>query len=157
MSITRIVKLVTFIPWILYFIEIMLYRISTIEKHNLDKTKYFNFLNGNLFKAINVKELVLFCMFIIFLQFKNTTVLEILFPAIYIYLLVDFFHVFASDCTKIKHKSLMVLSVILLAILILYFLLTNHLYTTYELMFIVSILSAFVMYGFSLIIKKRKK
>ena len=156
MSITKVVKLITFIPWILYFIEIMLYRISTIEKYKLDKTKYFDFLNSNLFKAINIKVLVLFCIFIIFLQFKNTTVLEILFPAIYIYLLVDFFHVYASDCAKIKHKSLMVLSVLLLSLLILFFVFTNHLYTTYELMFIISILSAFIMYGFSLTIKKNK-
>lgn len=155
--IVKIVKLATFVPWILYFIEIMLYRISVIEKVGFTKDKYFKYLNKNLFKSINIKELVLFCIFIIFMRFNKTIVLEMLFTATYVYLLIDFFFTVAKDCAKIKHKFLMVCSVILTCLIILYFLLTNRLYTTYNLMFIVSILSSFIMYVFGLGVKDRAK
>lgn len=142
-------KLITFIPWIIYFIEIMLYRIGVIEGFGLDKKKYFNNLNKNFFSSINMKEVFLFIVFILFLQHENTTVLEILFPAIYIYLTIDFFQSLAGDCKKIKHKLLMVESVILLAGIILYFLFTDKLHTTYIVMFAVSIMSSFLIYIFS--------
>jgi hypothetical protein len=147
----KIIKLITFIPWILYFIEIMLYRINVIEEKSLDKSKYFKYLNKNLFSSINVKELVLFCIFIIFMQYEKTLVLEILFPAIYVYLLIDFFHTLAVNCKKIKNVFLMVETVILVVLVIGFFLITNHLYTTYVVMFAVSLLSSFLIYVFSAI------
>ncbi len=146
-----ILQYITFTPWILYFIEIMYYRSAVIERHELEKKSYFEYINKNFFKSINMKELALFCIFILFMQRENTMVLEILFPTIYLFLLIDFFHTLAYDCKKIKYKSLMVQSVIIVVGVILYFFLTKHLYTTYNLMFIVSILSAFLMYGFSII------
>ena len=151
----RIIKLVTFIPWILYYIEIMYYRIHIIESHDLNKIKYFNFINKNFFKAINIKELTLFFVFIIFTRYENTVALEILFPTIYLYLLTDFFHTYAKDCAKIEYHILMVLSVMLLVFVIMFFIITNHLYTTYDLMFIFSILSSFIVYIMSLTIKEK--
>lgn len=143
-------KLVTFIPWILYFIEIMFYRISVFDSKGKNKDKYFSYLNKNLFSSLNIKELFLFFIFMLFIQYENTTVLEILFATMYIYLLIDFFHGLAYDCKKIKHKMLMVETVILLILIIGFFLVTGHLYTTYILMFIVSILSSFLIYLFGL-------
>ena len=155
--ITKIITLITFIPWIIYFIEIMLYRINVIEGKDRDKRKYFKHIDQNFFSSINLKELFLFCIFIIFMQYDNTTVLEILFPAIYVYLIIDFFHTLASKCKKIQNKWLMVESVLVLLAIIIFFLITNHLYTTYILMFIVSILSTFVIYLFSVIYDLFKK
>lgn len=159
--IDTIIKMTTFIPWIVYFIEIMLYRINIIEEKGNTKDKYFKYLNKNFFSSINMKELVLFCIFIIFMQYENTTVLEILFPAIYVYLLIEFFQTLAEDCQKIKNKWLMVQSVILVVILIIFFVVANHLYTTYTMMFMVSILSSFIVYLFeriyNLFAKKTKK
>ena len=155
------VKLATFIPWIIYFVEIMFYRIGVIETQGFDKKKYFHHINKNFFSSINMKEIILFVIFVIFLQYENTTVLELLFTAMYIYLLIDFFHTRASDCKKIKHKSLMVASVVLLIGIIVFFILKNHLYTTYILMFSISILSSFIVYIFSIpfrfALKKNKK
>lgn len=154
------VKLATFIPWIIYFIEIMLYRIGVIETQGMDKKKYFKYINKNFFSSINVKEVFLFSIFVIFIQYENTTVLEMLFPAMYLYLTIDFFHSLAQDCKKIEHKSLMVISVVLVVALVAFFIFKDHLYTTYILMFAVSILSSFLVYLFSLplaITRKSKK
>ena len=152
--IARVIQLLTFIPWILYYIEIMLYRITIIEGKECDREKYFKYLNKNFFNSFNVKELVLFCIFVIFMQWNNTTVLEILFPAIYIYLLINFFHSLANKCKKITDKWLMIDSVILLVVLIIYFLISGHLFATYILMFASSLLSSFIIYLFSLTRKK---
>ena len=151
MNIGLILKYTTFIPWILYFIEIMLYRIGIIETHKLD---YFQYCKKNLFKTINFKELLLLILFIWFIFIKNTFVLEILFSATYLYLLIDFFYTLARDCKKIKHKSLMVQTVILTCSIILFFMFTNKLYTTYLLMFGVSLVSSLIIYIFSLPIRK---
>lgn len=155
--IAKIVKCLTFIPWILYFIEIMLYRIGVIENKKLDKEKYLKHLNNNMFSSISVPEIVLFSIFLLFLQYKKTLVLEILFPTIYIYLLINFFQTLAKDCKKIQNKLLMVLSVVLLVGIVIYFLYTNRLYTTYILMFTSSILSSFIIYIFSLFVKLKKR
>lgn len=149
-----IIQFLTFIPWILYFIEIMLYRIGVIENTNLDKEKYMKHIDSNLFSSINTKELLLFSIFIIFMQYDNLTVLEILFPTIYIFLLIDFFHTLAKNCKKIKNKLLMIQSVILVIIIIGLFTFTKHLYTTYILMFTVSLFSSFIIYIFAYITKK---
>lgn len=153
----KIIKCITFIPWILYFIEIILYRIGVIETCKLNKEKYFNHMSKNMFSTINIKELILFFIFLLFLQKENTLVLEILFPVIYIYILIDFFHTLAYDCKKIKNKSLMVLSVCLVVALVLFFMITGKLYTTYILMFIASILNAFLIYIFSWLTKPFRK
>ena len=155
MNIGLIVKHVTFIPWILYFVEIIYYRIAIIESCNLDRKKYLNYLNKHLFTSINVKELVLLFIFIFFLLYKNTLVLEILFSAIYLFLLIDFFHTLAYDCKKIKSKSLMVASVAVLVAIILFFTITHKLYTAYILMFLASIFNAFIIYIFSLFLNKK--
>lgn len=148
----KVIKYLTFIPWILYFIEIMLYRIGVIETHKLDKDTYFKHIKENLFKSsINVKEAILFVIFILFKLSKNTPVLETLFATFYIFLLLDFFQTLAYDCKKIKYKSLMVQSVILVVLIIGFFTFTNKLYTTYTLMFLVSLSSSFIIYGFSLV------
>lgn len=151
------VKLATFIPWIIYFIEIMLYRIGVIETQGMDKKRYFKYINKNFFSSINVKEVFLFSIFVIFIQYENTTVLEMLFPAMYLYLTIDFFHSLAQDCKKIEHKSLMAISVILVVALVAFFIFKDHLYTTYILMFAVSILSSFLIYLFSLPLTIAKK
>lgn len=151
------VKLATFIPWIIYFIEIILYRIGVIETQGMDKKRYFKYINKNFFSSINVKEVFLFSIFVIFIQYENTTVLEMLFPAMYLYLTIDFFHSLAQDCKKIEHKSLMVISVILVVALVAFFIFKDHLYTTYILMFAVSILSSFLIYLFSLPLTIAKK
>lgn len=149
----RILKLLTFIPWILYFVEIMYYRIGVIESNGKNKEKYFLYLNKNFFSSINLKEIFLFTVFLIFMQYEKTIVLEILFATIYLYLLIDFFHSLAVNCKKIKRKSYMVLSVVLIVGFVSFFWFTNHLYTTYILMFSFSIMSSFVIYLFSAILK----
>ncbi len=153
------IKLITFIPWIIYFLEIMYYRIGILEKNDLEKKKYFHHLNKNFFTSINMKEILLFVIFMIFIQYENTTVLEILFSAMYVYLIIDFFHTLRADCKKIEHKSLLIESIIIVGGLIAFFILKNHLYTTYILMFAVSILSTFIIYLLSLPIalSERKK
>ena len=151
------IKLITFIPWIIYFLEIMYYRIGILEKNDLEKKKYFHHLNKNFFTSINMKEILLFVIFMIFIQYENTTVLEILFSAMYVYLIIDFFHTLRADCKKIEHKSLMIESIIIVGGLIAFFILKNHLYTTYILMFAVSILSTFIIYLLSLPIALSKK
>lgn len=150
----RVIKYLTFVPWILYFIEIMLFRIGVIETYKLDKKKYFKHINENLFSSINIKEIVLLVIFILFMQHNNTAVLEILFATFYIYLLFDFFQTLAKYCKKIINKSLMVQSVLLVILIISFFIVTNKLYTTYILMFAASILSSFIIYMFSFITKK---
>ncbi|MCI8497816.1 MAG: hypothetical protein HFG33_00240 [Bacilli bacterium] len=149
----KYLELATFIPWILYYIEIMLYRINVFEKKGENKEKYFAHMNKNFFSSINMKELLLFSIFLIFMQYENTTVLEILFSTIYLYLLIDFFNTLAVNCTKIKHKMLMVESILLLAIIIGLYFVKDKLYTTYILMFIVSILSSFVVFAFGFTLK----
>lgn len=149
----KIIKYATFIPWILYFIEIMLYRIGVIESCKLDKDTYFKQINKNLFSSINIKEIVLFTIFLLFMQHNNTPVLEMLFSTFYIYLLIDFFQTLAKECKKIKNKSLMVQAVIAVSSTILFFSISNKLYTTYILMFSASILSSFLIYIFSVITK----
>lgn len=144
------IALATFIPWILYYIEIMLYRINVYEKKGENREKYFAHMDKNFFSSINMKEVLLFVIFLIFMQYENTTVEEILFSTIYLYLLIDFFHTLAADCTKIKHKVLMVESVLLLVIIIGLFLLRDNLSTAYILMFSASILSSFIMFIFGL-------
>lgn len=153
----KVVKLLTFIPWILYFVEIVYYRIAIIEKNDLDTKKYFKYLNKNFFTSLNIKELVLYFIFVAFMRYEKTLVLEILFPSIYVYLLIEFFMTLASDCKKIQHKGIMVLAVILITVLIGAFILYDHLYTTYNLMFIVSIMNSILIYVFSLIYKIPKK
>jgi len=155
--IPRIIKFMTFIPWILYFIKIMFYRIVVIENKKLDKEKYLKHLDGNMFSSINIPEIVLFSIFLIFMQYKKTLVLEMLFPTIYIYLLINFFQTLAKDCKRIQNKTFMVLSILLLMSIIGYFIYTNRLYTTYILMFTSSILSSFIIYIFSLFVKFKKK
>lgn len=153
------IKLITFIPWIIYFLEIMYYRIGILEKNDLEKKKYFHHINKNFFTSINMKEILLFVIFMIFIQYENTTVLEILFSAMYVYLIIDFFHTLRADCKKIEHKSLLIESIIIVGGLITFFILKNHLYTTYILMFAVSILSTFIIYLLSLpiVLSKKKK
>lgn len=155
--IAKLIKCITFIPWIIYFIEIMLYRIGVIETQGLSKKKYIEHINKNLFSSVNIKELFLLLIFIIFMQYDNTMVLEILFATIYLYLTIDFFHTLAPDCKKIKHKRLMVSSVILLTLIIGFFLYTNHLYTTYILMFAASLLSSFIIYIFAFLTRILQK
>ncbi len=155
--IPRIIKFMTFIPWILYFIKIMFYRIVVIENKKLDKEKYLKHLDGNMFSSINIPEIVLFSIFLIFMQYKKTLVLEMLFPTIYIYLLINFFQTLAKDCKRIQNKTFMVLSILLLMSIIGYFIYTNRLYTTYILMFTSSILSSFIIYIFSLFVKFKKR
>ena len=155
--IPRIIKFMTFIPWILYFIKIMFYRIVVIENKKLDKENYLKHLDGNMFSSINIPEIVLFSIFLIFMQYKKTLVLEMLFPTIYIYLLINFFQTLAKDCKRIQNKTFMVLSILLLMSIIGYFIYTNRLYTTYILMFTSSILSSFIIYIFSLFVKFKKR
>ncbi len=155
--IIKTIKCLTFIPWILYFIEIMLYRIGIIEDEKLDKKKYMKHLNNHMFSSINIPEIVLFFVFLLFMQYKKTIVLEILFPTIYLYLLINFFQSLAKDCKKIKNKIMMVLCVLLTISIIAFFLYTNHLYTTYILMFSSSILSSFIIYIFSKFVGLGKK
>lgn len=145
----KIIKCLTFIPWILYFVEIIFYRIGVIETCKLNKEKYFKHMSKNMFSTINIKELMLFFIFLLFLQKDNALVLEILFPVIYIYILIDFFHTLAYDCKKIQNKLLMVLSVCLIIGLVIFFIVTDKLYTAYILMFIASILNAFLIFAFS--------
>ncbi len=137
----------------------MLYRIGVIETQDLEKKKYFKFINKNFFSSINMKEILLFVIFVIFLQYENTTVLEILFTAMYVYLIIDFFHTKASECKKIKNKTLMVESVAIIVAIIAFFIWKNHLYTTYILMFGVSILSTFIVYllSFPIILLSNKR
>lgn len=151
------IELATFIPWIIYFVEIMFYRIGVIEKHELNKEKYFKNLNKNFFSSINMKEVFLFIIFILFVQRDNTTVLMILFPAIYLYLIIDFFQSLARDCTKIKNKLMMVESIAVLSCIIIFYIVTKRLHTTYIIMFSVSILSSFITYIFSRTCSIRKK
>lgn len=155
MKFDKIVILVTFIPWILYFIEIMYYRIHMIEKFDLDGDKYLKYISKNLFKAINIKELILFFIFIIFSGYQSKLALKILFPTIYLYLLVDFFHTYANDCGKIRYYLMMALSVLLIIFVIIYFMITEDLYLTYSFMFIVSVLSAFIIFLFSKAVKEK--
>lgn len=150
MSLSTILKYLTFIPWILYFVEIIYYRISIVESCKMNNKKYLEHINKHLFSSINVKELILFFIFIFFILAKNTVVLEILFSAIYLFLLIDFFHTLAYDCKKIHHPIFMVCSVTLLILIILFFALTHKLYTTYIIMFIVSILNSFWIYFLNL-------
>lgn len=147
----------TFVPWILYFIEIMFYRIGVYEDKQSDKTKYISHMDKNMFSSINVKEIVLFIIFLLFMQHKSTLVLEILFPTMYIYLLIDFFQTLANQCKKINNKWLMVQTVILVSCIILYFMATHNLYTCYILMFSSSILSAFIIGLFGEISKLFKR
>ncbi len=142
------ISLVTFIPWILYFIEIMLYRINVLESKKCDGKTYFDYINKNLFNSLNIRELILFCIFLIFMQYENTIVLQILFPTIYVYLLINFFQTQAEKCKKIKNKKLMVETVILLVTVLIIYLITKHLYTTYIIMFALSLLSSFLVYAF---------
>lgn len=146
-------KLATFIPWILYYVQIMLYRINIYEKKGDNREKYFSHMDKNLFSSINIKELLLFMIFLIFMQYENETVLEILFAAIYFYLLIDFFQTLVNDCTKIKHKLLMCESVVLLGAIIVHFIIRDNLSTTYILMFVSSIMSSFIMFIFGLTLK----
>lgn len=158
--ITRAIKYLSFVPWILYFIEIMLYRIGVVENYNLDKNKYLGHLKRNKSTTFNIKEIFLFIVFLFFKKYDNTPVLETLFSTIYICMLIDFFQELANDCKKIKNKSLMVQSVILVVSIVVLFMVTNKLYTTYILMFIASILSAYIMYIFAVftkILKEPKK
>ena len=65
------INLFTMFPWILYVIEIYYYRIGVIETGRYNKDKYFKHLNKNLFSSINIKELVLFFIFILFMLYKK--------------------------------------------------------------------------------------
>jgi len=150
------IKLLTFIPWIIYFLHIMNVRTNTIEKNKYDKEKYFKYVDKNFFKSLSIKELLLFFVFILFLTYKNTTTLEILFAAIYIYLLIDILHTY--DFSEIKSKKNYLIEIIILILgIIIYFVLTNNLYTTYVLAFMVSVLSSILIYIFELIRKLFKK
>ena len=60
----KLLTIFTMIPWILYYIEIYYYRISVIEKYGTNDKKYFNHINKSFFESINIKELVLFFIFI---------------------------------------------------------------------------------------------
>ncbi len=154
----KVLKYLTFIPWIIYFIKLMYYRSGIIENKGYKRNKYFPYLNKNLFASINTKELLLFLMFLIFMQYENTTVLEILFSTIYVFLLIDFLHTI-KDKVKVKNPLYIILTILLVGGLIVFFTLTNHLYTVYLLMFSVSIMSSFIIYVFGHIVnigKKRK-
>lgn len=150
----KLLTIFTMIPWILYYIEIYYYRISVIEKYGTNDKKYFNHINKSFFESINIKELILFFIFIIFLQFGKVYVLKILFIFFYIYLLFDFFMTLAEKCTKIKNKFIMVQTVILCILLIGSYLVFRKVYLTYILMFIASILSSFIVYAFAIINNK---
>ena len=142
-----VIKIFTFIPWIIYFLYIMAQRANAIEKNNYEKDKYFKYVNKNFFKALSVKELILFFVFMIFLTYRNTTTLEILFASIYIYLIIDVIH--DGEAKRVNNsKSYLVEVVLIIALIILYFVLTNNLYTTYVLAFMVSILSSLLIYVF---------
>ena len=150
------IKLLTFIPWIIYFLHIMKVRTNTIEKNKYDKDKYFKYIDKNFFKSLSIKELLLFFVFILFLTYKNTTTLEILFAAIYIYLLIDILHDY--DFAEIKNsKNYLIEIMVLIVGLIVYFILTNNLYTSYVLAFMVSILSSLLTYIFEWFRKLFKK
>ena len=151
----KITCLITFIPWILYYVEVMYYRIHTIERFNLNGKKYFNYINNNFFKSINIKELVLFFVFILFAGYQSKLALKILFPTIYLYLLVDFFHTYAEECGKIHNYILMALSVLLIGFIIVYYIITEDLYLSYSCMFTVSVFSAFIVYIFTFAIKNK--
>ena len=153
---TKLITLFTVIPWILYVIEIYYYRISIIEKEKLDKNKYFKYINKNFFSSINVKELLLFFIFILFMLYGKKWVLKILIVSFYLYLLLDFFMTLAEKCKKIKYKSLMVQTIIMVGLVVLTYPIFNKLYLTYILMFIVSILSSFIIYLFSILTKRLK-
>lgn len=149
--------LATFIPWVVYFIHIMHYRIEILESKGQNREKYFSYINKNFFSSINIKELFLFFVFLLFVKYENTTVLEILFSAMYVYLLIDFLHGPRTKGKKIQHKGLMFASLLLIAAIIGYFIISGHLYTTYDVMFVVSIMSTFIVYIFGLPIIYAKK
>lgn len=153
---TKLLTLFTTIPWILYVIEIYYYRISIIEKEKLDKKKYFKYINKNFFSSINVKELLLFFIFIFFMLYGKKWILKILIVSFYMYLLIDFFMTLAKDCKKIKHKSLMVQTIIMVGLVLLIYPVFGKLKLTYILMFVTSILSSFIIYLFSTLTKRLK-
>ena len=154
---SKFLTLFTTIPWILYIIEIYYYRISIIEKEKLDKKKYFNYINKNFFSSINIKELLLFFIFILFMLYGKKWVLKILIVSFYLYLLLDFFMTLAEKCKKIKYKSLMVQTIIMVGLVVLSYPFLGKLKLTYILMFITSILSSFIIYVFSIITKRFMK
>lgn len=154
---SKFLTLFTTIPWILYIIEIYYYRISIIEKEKLDKKKYFNYINKNFFSSINIKELLLFFIFILFMLYGKKWVLKILIVSFYLYLLLDFFMTLAEKCKKIKHKSLMAQTIIMVGLVVLSYPVFGKLKLTYILMFITSILSSFIIYLFSIITKRFTK
>jgi len=151
--IIQILKFATFLPWFIYYLNVMTYNIKVVEEKHLDKTEYFNYINQNFFNSFNIKELLLFCIFLVFMQHENTVVLEILFSTIYIYLLIDFFHSSKVNHRIIEHKNMIAQAILLSVLIIGFFGFTNHLYTTYILMFTISLIGAFLVYIFGRISK----
>ena len=151
---TKLLNLITVIPWIMYYIEIYYYRISVLEDCKLDKKKYFSHINKHLFESINIKEIILFFIFVIFMHYDKIYVLKILFITFYIYLLIDFFLTLAEKCKKINHPVIMGQVIILCSLIIIHYLIFKDLTLTYIFMFIASILNSFITYIFGVINKK---
>lgn len=138
--------LLSFIPWILYYVEIVYVNIALLENAKLKWCDYKY--------PILPLELIFLAIFLLLWFLKKITIIHYYFPIIYLILLVEFFRKLAHNCHKIKHKFIMVVEILLITLSVLSYIIFKNEIISYAIMFILSIFSYITVFTFSLVYKK---
>lgn len=134
---TKLVVVLTFIPWILYFLSSSSRTIKDFRGEKLDKT----FIKENILKLFRFDNIVLIALYVYFsLTYPDADqiwlIRVLLFASINLYLLLNsIYDKKNKDSLEKKEKNIIYMLAILILIPIIYYAFTRHYKITYYIMF----------------------
>lgn len=156
MEINNFILILTFIPWIIYFLTLM---IKNFTKK--DYTKFsFKYLKKNIFQIFRLDILFLILIFYYFATFNLEFVIKYLFLIMVIYLLVNSYYEKKSKFKEnfLKENILKIIFLFLITLIpFLIYLKTHNLVLTYMLMFLYLFFNYFITIIISFFTNKIKK
>ena len=157
---TKLLVILSFIPWILYFLSYSINLIKELRSVKLDK----NFIKDNILKLLKFDKTILIIIFILFsLIYRKADQIKLirilLFAAINLYLFLHCIYDkkrITEPLKKKENKIVIIISILMLIPIIFYFL--HKKYTiTYYLMFAFSFFNPIIVLLLTTLYKKVKR
>ena len=155
----KIIVYSTFIPWLLHYGLLVCNAIKSTKNTKLDR----KWLKKNYGRIFYVEDLLLVAIFIYFSTYHNSTVNEMLFAVINLYLFVNTFYdrrAMSNNHLGIPDLSTILIVIILSFFPVIYYIKTNQLLVTYFILFgyaFVSFLIVLLSRGIDSLLKKLLK
>lgn len=145
----KIMIIITFIPWILYFFSVSVNAIKDLNKNEITK----EWLKNNIFNIFHFDNIILFAIFAYFSCFypdaNQIWLVEVLlFSFINLYLYLNRFYDKNNKTEKLGIKDIptILILIILMFIPLIYYLSTKHYVVSYYIMFIYSFFNYVIVF-----------